>query len=274
MIVARFGGQNFAAAYEFPLSLVTDDWQGTRPPVVQKVSATAGVFDPFGGTNFPVAPVLVKKSFALVASSSSAIDDARDTLKAATYVHTTNDRLWFLDRDGSTKYWCYGKCVRFKASETYKEKGRFLKKVNLDFFCREGLWYGDTTQTYTDTGVSGISSFSLTNSGNYPALVACAITARGSGATDITVDNQSAVIGTIGVQFIGTVAINTAYGFSSTTYAAATAAGDAYANQTLTGNTSRVCWFWLEPGANTVVTESDSTTYDTSIIWEHTYVMV
>lgn len=277
MIVARFGGSpsSWAAAYQFPTTLMEDSWEIVRRPPIQQVGGAGGVFDYFSTTVAPPQYIVVHKKFALTAASSSAIDDARDTLVAAT-IKLGNDNLWWMDRDTSTTYWAHAKCTSFDCSESYQEKGRWLKKVELEFMCNEGLWYGGNIKTYTDTGISGSPSAHTvgTNAGNYPAMVIAGVTARGSTATGTTKINcQLASPGTISCDLTATIAQDSGFGVNSFTYSATNGAADAYANFAMSGPT-RLCWLWLDPGSNIMNFTISSTTYDVGVSWYDTYVAI
>ncbi len=174
--MARFGDA-YGSAYTFGLALMEDSWKSTRPGVVQRVSGANGEFDFYADNAPPIAPVVATKKFAITSSvSSAAIEDALELLRTATISRSTRSKLWWLDRDGTTKYWAWAKCETLNAADTYKEKGRWLKNVTLTFRMSEGVWYGDTMQTWSETMVIPASTVGravsgLTNSGNVRALL-------------------------------------------------------------------------------------------------------
>ena len=172
MRMTRFGDA-YGSAYTFTDVLMEDSWGSTRPPIAQAVSGASGVFDFYGANNFPISPVTATKKFALTATTSALIEDALITLRAAT-IAADRSKLWWLDRDEATVYWSWAKCVALNDADSYKEKGRWLKVVELTFFMSEGLWYGDTEQSWSETMVIPASTVGravtgLTNDGNVNA---------------------------------------------------------------------------------------------------------
>jgi len=64
MIIARFG-DTWAGAYEFPTSMMVDDWATERPPVARAVGQAAGALDLRGSVVNPVRAQVVTKKFIL-----------------------------------------------------------------------------------------------------------------------------------------------------------------------------------------------------------------
>ncbi len=174
MRMARFG-DTYSSAYVFSLTLMEDSWQSTRPPLAQAVSGASGAFDYYGANNFPASPVTATKKFSLVGTSSADLEDSLIVLRATT-IGADRSKLWWLDRDNSTKYWSWAKCTGIKDFDSYKQKGRWLMPVELTFFMSEGVWYGDTQQSWSNTMVIPASTVGyavngLTNDGNVNALL-------------------------------------------------------------------------------------------------------
>ena len=62
MQITRFG-DTFDEAFEFPVFKASQQWQSTRPPVLQKVGGTDGAFDFAGSGPSPVDPISAKLTF-------------------------------------------------------------------------------------------------------------------------------------------------------------------------------------------------------------------
>lgn len=187
MRIARFG-DTYAGGYVFSTALMADSWQSMRPPIAQAVSGASGFFDYYGTNNYPIAPVVASKKFGITGTSSADLEDSLITLRAAT-IATDRSKLWWLDRDNSTNYWAWAKCTRLKASDSYKERGRWVKNVDISFYMPEGIWYGASQNSDTFTFSGGtFADESISTSGNLPALPTCTVTPSGANATTILVN--------------------------------------------------------------------------------------
>lgn len=174
MRIARFG-DTYESAYVFSLTLMEDSWQSARPPITQGVSGANGTFDHYGANDFPLAPVTAVKKFSITGTSSADLEDSLIVLRAA-MVAAGRTKLWWLDRDGTTKYWSWAKFTGLKAADSTKERGRWLKSAELTFLMSEGVWYGDTMQSWSNTIVVpastiGMAVNGLSNDGNVRALL-------------------------------------------------------------------------------------------------------
>jgi len=167
MIVERFG-DSYSTAYTFPKNKAVDRWGSTRPPLTTLVSGANGAFSFTGVNPYPIAPLTITKSFSLIAATSAAIDDARDSLIAAT-IAQPQGTLWLLDRDGTTTYRAYAQCVGVTAAESYQEGGKWVKDAEVSFQLNEGIFYSGATvvsdiqdhgtiNTAQDTGFGGVQS--------------------------------------------------------------------------------------------------------------------
>lgn len=191
-------GDSYDSAYTFGLALMEDSWGSTRSNPLQPVSGADGAFRYYGKKSSPIMPVTAVKKFALTSSVSSAdIEDQLMELRAAT-IAKSYSILWWLDRDGSTVYWNYAECTGLKDADTYKEKGRWMKKVELTFQIESGVWYGQTQQSWSNTMVIpastvGRAATGLTNDGNVNAMLDVRIVPHDS----LTVEDSAA--GVLGV---------------------------------------------------------------------------
>jgi len=179
MRIARIGA-TYASAYEFSTTLMDDSWSSSRPPVAQKVSGADGVFDYYGELGFPLAPVTATKKFAIVGTSAADLEDSLNTLRLNTITYFKNlQKLWWLDRDETTKYWSWAKTISLNTADSYKDKGRWLKPVTVQFYMPEGVWYAETVSTTTFGPITGPSSgfASTTYIGNYYAAVKATVNA-------------------------------------------------------------------------------------------------
>lgn len=270
MKIARFG-DTWAAAYAFGDRLMIDDWECTRLPVATQAAGAAGAFDFFGAYGSPPGPIIVNKKFTLNAATSAAIDDARDTL-VDSVVSDDRSYLWLLDRDASTTYWTPAKCTRFKAGESAQEQGRWLKAIELEFFCPDGVWYGATDGSVSDVMSNLPGAIAVTNNGNYPALVNFTVAAG--------VDNMNCIIRGSGGGAVasywtwdGTVGATTGLVVNARTYECTNDGADDYAH--LTVGTGQVAWLWIPPGTYEIVTTDSSYIPDPAITasWHHTYLL-
>ncbi len=193
MRIARFGDA-YGSAYTFSLNLMQDSWTSTRTPIVQTVSGGSGAFDFYGANNFPSVPVTASKRFSITGTSAADLEDSLMDLRAAT-ISRGRSKLWWLDRDDSTKYWSWAKCTRLTTSDSYREQARWMKNVDITFYMPEGLWYGDAVQTFSNTMVIPASTIGravtgLTNDGNENALLDVRIVPKDA----LTVEDCAAMV--------------------------------------------------------------------------------
>ena len=151
MIIDRFGDTQ-ELAYVFPPANFADDWTFTRPPVTARAGQMSGAFDFFGTEAYPLGPLIVRKKVTITGSSWLDVDSQLDDLMDATIMSEFESKLWGLQRDGTTAVWAYAKCTKMSVEDKSPNVETFLD-VELEFFCREGVWYGgseDTQQFATD----------------------------------------------------------------------------------------------------------------------------
>jgi hypothetical protein len=195
MIIARFGA-TWDTAYNFGAAKGSDDWAAERPAVVQRVGGSSGAFDFYQDKNYPVAPLVVKKTWDLYPTATitpvgggiygtgdlygigqvwgtgtsynqsyADLDGALDALHLST-ISRGRSKLWGLLRDGSRR-WAWAKCTGLRTAENYQQK--FHLNVETSFMCPEGLWYGEEEQTQMFANQTLPRTFTLTNSGTIPA---------------------------------------------------------------------------------------------------------
>jgi len=288
MRIARFG-DTYAAAYTFGAALMDDNWQSDRPPVAQAVSGASGAFDYYGSNNYPIMPVTANKKFAITGTSSADLEDSLITLRAAT-IATDRSKLWWLDRDDSTKYWSWAKCTRLRAVDTYKEKGRWVKLVDIDFYMPEGIWYGETQNTENDSisiggAYTGDATIAVTNSGNISALVYITLQPANVGMIQAAARVKTGATAVSQWNFTGGVSDGTYLVVDARTYICTNASADAYSglavgDATLIDATDvdQVAWLWIPTGSYDLYIKvegdtggsTESVTY--TIYWWHTYV--
>lgn len=278
MKIARFGDDTWAGSYVFGNALMEDTWASARPVLGAQAGGAGGVFDFHGSTSSPPVPLVARKKFALTAATSSAIEDALDTLRAWTIVKSNSrltdlSRLWFLDRDGSTRYWMQAKCTKLNASESYRERGRWMKVVDVEFYCQEGLWYGESEQGYNSGLVTGELIDSITNAGNYLALVRILVevdaTSPAAMTNCILINDLNGADWT----FAGTVAIGDKLIVNANDYTVTNNLVAAYSDLTI--GTGQLAWWYL----NEVVSNQFRATptpltvkHHVSAEWHNTYV--
>ena len=286
MRIARFGDA-YATAYTFSATLMDDSWQSMRPPIMQDVSGANGVFDYYGSNNYPINPVVASKKFAITGTSSADLEDSLITLRAAT-IATDRSKLWWLDRDNSTYYWAWAKCTRLNTSDTYKESGRWVKNVDIEFYMTEGVWYGavenSESGTWTITHPSDTEIVEVTNSGNIPALVAITLTPSGLAINPVGAQIRDGVSGTPYSQWQFNAAVTTGHVFicNARTYVCLNHAIDAYTSldvgdATLIGSDDidQVAWLWIPSGTHNCYLKcetADDGSASFGIKWWDTYV--
>lgn len=277
MRIARFG-DTYAGGYVFSTALMADSWQSMRPPIAQAVSGASGVFDYYGTNNYPIAAVMANKKFAITGTSSADLEDSLITLRAAT-IAADRSKLWWLDRDDSTNYWAWAKCTRLKTADTYKERGRWVKLVDIGFYMPEGVWYGATENSDSDSIPAAASNRILTNSGNYNSLVQVTMTLGTTGGTWNGVINLT--VGNIGWKY-ETVSTNPLI-VDARTYIVTEGGADGYSEFSYNDGTlpwipnaptvNQVAWLWMQPGSNTMRMYTVSGTGATvQFDWWDTYV--
>jgi hypothetical protein len=273
MRIARFG-DTYAGGYAFALSLMDDTWQSARPVIAQRVSGASGAFDHYGSDNFPISPLTAVKKFAITSSVSSAdIEDSLNTLRNAT-IAAARSKLWWLDRDETTKYWQWAKCIRLKTSDTQKEKGRWAKNVEIEFYMPEGVWYGET-QVSTEYTTAG--PHTITNNGNVNALLYSQFMLNPPYNRELTNWDISNAANSATVGWSGSLSdISNQLVIDAENYIAEIILiSDEYAN--LTFGSGQVAWMWLDPGSNAVTFTPTfgagaAQTYTITVEYWHTYV--
>ena len=280
MIIARFG-DTWAGAYAFSQVRAEDDWEAERPAVVARVGGAGGEFDFYGNEGFPVAPLIVTKTFDLE-STYAGIETALNTLRAAT-IAAGRTKLWGELRDGSTRLWTWGKCVRLKSPE--KAGGEYVnKRVELTFRCSEGLWYSESTVsalTYLFPG--GGYNLPATNDGNFPALVRAAIVSPGNTITmAVTQMRNGGVTPECQWQFDAHVLSGNYLVVDAQLSQVTNNDVDAYDDLTvgtsafLSSTTPQVAWLWLPAGAHSFYVDSSvigANYTEFRFTWYHTYLM-
>ena len=199
----------------------------------------------------------------------AAVEVALDALRQAT-LYVGESKLWGLRRDG-THVWAWAKCNRGRWPEDYNTKLHL--PVELEFFCREGVWYGETEQTYVVAGGAPTPyTFSVVNNGTLPALVKATLIGYVSNITQPKLENL-----TNGMEWIfdraGTsndVAVGKTLVVDAAQYSVIYDGANDYASLVIP-NTQFV-WMQLEPGTNSMrLTTTGSTNRELQLTWYDTY---
>jgi hypothetical protein len=158
MIIDRFG-DDYETAYPLPQGLFVDEWAATRPPVTARAGQMSGAVDFFGADAYPLGPLIVKKKMMLVGSSWANVDTLIDDLIDSTIMTEFESKLWGLQSDGTTTVWCYAKCTRLQIEEKATNPTTGVP-VSIEFFCREGVWYGgsESAQQYATDGTKTVQN--------------------------------------------------------------------------------------------------------------------
>jgi hypothetical protein len=195
----------------------------------------------------------------------AAIQTELDALKLAT-VGAGESKLWAALRDGSTHRWAWAKCNRLRAPENYNTKLHL--PVELEFNCREGLWYAETQSTSGNITQATSSPYALTNNGTFPAMCIFTITPSGGAFSACTVTNT-----TNGYTFTytGTVASGKALVVNSGVWSVTNDGAGAYSG--LAYGATQQNWMYLSPGANsfTISKTGAATGWTATLTWWNTY---
>lgn len=257
MIITHFGTTYPAGSPLFGTIQAVDDWSTTRPAVVQQASGASGVFDFFTNAGYPVAPIVAGKRFTVTAATYAGIETELDTLRAATIaaIEGHSYRIWGLPRGGNPLAvndfrWAWAKCMSFKPQESYSEANYLKMPVELTFYCPEGIWYGQQHNIQYNT--SGAKT--ITNAGNFPALLYVSVTTSSGSYTKFKTENTSPFITVPVWEYSDAGGFDTLYvtptKYEVLAYLAAAPAANPYDNLSL--GTSQVAWMWLDPGNNSV----------------------
>lgn len=259
MIIDRFG-DTYAGAYQLPQMQADDDWGAERPAVVSSAGGASGSFDHFGSDNYPISPLSVSKSFTLSGSSYSNVGTLETALRAAT-ISANRSKLWGLWRDGTTRVWAWAKCVGLTMPRT--SGGEFTTMPGqLAFFVPEGLWYGETTSTNIEPFSSSPHVFSVTNNGNYPAMVKTTIT--GTHTADALSNPSSG--------WTSTTSFSSALVVDAPAYSVWRDSNiDAYA--TFSASAGQIAWLWVIPGSNSMTYTYTGGAGQVIMEYHHTYVL-
>ena len=186
MIIDRFGDE-YETAYPLPQGLFVDDWAATRPPVTARVGGMNGVVDFFGTEAYPLGPLIVKKKMMLVGSSWEDVGTQIDDLMDSTILSEFESKLWGLQNDGTTMVWCYAKCTTLTVEERATNPTTGVP-VSIEFFCREGIWYGgsESSQQYATDGTKTVA-----NAGSKPAHLVFTLTNLTGTMTQVLVQHMS-----------------------------------------------------------------------------------
>lgn len=271
MRIERFG-DTYSTAYTFDTYLMRDRWESSRPPIIQRVSGAGGAFDYYGSNNFPIAPFDARKRFAISASSEADIEDELDALRNNT-IAAGRSNLWWLDRDGSTTYWTYAKCTELNTSDTYREKGKWLKNVDIEFECPEGVWYSSSAYSVCSWSVTPASEeLTLSPSGNIATGIRFSFIPDDGTMTAITANANS-----VGWTFSGAVAQGDVLIVDSDLYVVTNNAADAYSDLAVTA--SNTLWLALAQDSGGELTidlsgiTGTATTITASAFYWDTYVL-
>ncbi|NTU66126.1 MAG: hypothetical protein HGB05_22650, partial [Chloroflexi bacterium] len=161
MIIARYGS-TWAGGYVLPNGMMIDDYGTDRASIASRVGGLDGVFDYLGDDANPIAPVRVRKTAIISATSWAGVETALDTLRAA--LTGEESCLWGECRDG-THRWAYAKCVLIGDAD---KTGQYLHcPIEIEFLLPEGLWYGETQHVENESE----GAYTWNNAGNVPATL-------------------------------------------------------------------------------------------------------
>jgi hypothetical protein len=244
MIIYGFGAS--ASSCVFPQNLAQDDWQTTRPAVTATTWGMSGAYDFYHTDSYPLGPLMVKKRMLVRGTSWANVETQLDTLAAAT-IMAGESKLWGLQRDMTTTVWAYAKCTRFAVMEGAKNP-KTAVPVEMEFFCREGIWYGggEVSQQYATVGVK-----TLANAGIGAAQVRLELTNTTTGSNPtITYVEANNTTTSEGWSFGGDIAEGSELIVDSGSKTCTLDGSAAYADLTVFG--TMVNWLSLAPGNNSI----------------------
>lgn len=191
------------------------------------------------------------------------LDEALDELKLAT-VNAGESKLWALRRDASY-LWAWAKLVRGKWPETYQTKLHI--PVELEFFLREGLWYGETYHTSGNITTSSPPYEQDTNAGSLPANVLVTITPTTGTLTAVTLTN---VTNSDTFTWTGSLAATKVLTVDSGIWAVRADGVGAYSG--LTYGSGQKTFMQMEPGSNAFsISVTGATAWTATVQWYDTY---
>lgn len=207
----------------------------------------------------------------------SVLDLAIDEIKRRTLA-LGETKLWGLLRDGRLR-WAWAKCTGVTAPEKYGNK--LAMPGEIDFYLREGLWYGETEQALTIADETSPYTFTLTNSGNAPAYLKATLTNNAVDALTLpklenltnglewTFDQAGTTDDVVedGVLIVDAAAHSVTYNDPGVGHETG-----AYASLTLPA--TQVVFMQLEPGVNSMrfsATITGTPDYDLVLAWWDTY---
>ena len=260
MIIARFG-DTWAGAYVLPNSMMADDFSADRPAITSRVGGQDGEFDYIGTDANPIAPVRVRKSAIVSATTWAGVETALAAMRAA--LVGNESKLWGEVRDGSRR-WAWAKCIGFKASDRF---GQILHcPIDIEFLLTEGLWYSEAANTTTKTTAA---AHVMANAGNVPAAVKVTVVPAVAAMTAFA----AAATGQ-GWSWAGT--LNTAKSLivDSAAYSATNDGAEAFSALTITRPSA--LWLHLLPGNNTITiskAQCGGGTFAATFEWYDTWIM-
>lgn len=260
MIIARFG-PTWASAMALPNGMMLDDHGTDRPAISARVGGLDGEFDFMGDDANPIAPVRLKKTAIVTATTWAGVETALATLRAS--LVGSESYLWGECRDGSRR-WAYAKCVSFSDAD---KVGQILHcPVEIEFLLPEGIWYSETQHTANNSE----GAHSLSNAGNIPAPL-FVWTSGGAALTSTTIANATNGSGwTINLASIGIYSIDV----DPASYSAVTHGGATDYFDVLTPAQPGKLWLTLDPGANSLTSSSaGGTSTGWEFRWYDTWVM-
>lgn len=260
MIIARFGS-SWAGAYVLPRGMMIDDYGTDRAPLSARVGGLDGEFDFIGDDANPIAPVRVKKTAIITATTWAGVETALDALRVA--LVGGESYLWGECRDGSHR-WAYAKCVSIGDAD---KVGQILDcPIEIEFLLPEGVWYSETQHVTNNAE----GSYTINNAGNVPATL-FVWTSGGAALSSTTIANATNGSGwTINLASIGVYSID----IDPAAYAAVTHGGSTDYFDLITPAQPGKLWLTLDPGDNSLTASSvGGTSTGWEFRWYDTWVM-
>jgi hypothetical protein len=278
----------YGAAYNatpFSQKMADDNFQAILPTRAQKMSLGSGSFDFFRNTNDPPAPFMARKSFVITASTEAALATSVNTMLTNTvgYYREFGTEvplyLWGLKRGGSAStatdfYHTPAKVVKCNTSSSWKQNGKYMQRVVIEFYCPDGVWYGQYKATNAITAASTV----INNTGDYPAQLDVKVRPTGSAITSIKIQNSTTTL-TPEWEYSNTILTSEdlyvlATQYSCTVVGATTTDTYEYLALAAASGATTTAWMWVDPGNNTInITPSALGTYQAYFYFTETYVM-
>ena len=244
MLIAGFGG-TYADANIFPVNMPEDDWTLQRPAAARRVPFAGGAYDFSGTMQDALAAYIVRKKFVLVSNYGHLEGDVSSLRKSL--FGLGESKLWLDVRDG-THRWAWAKCTKFSLIE--KVENQESAEINIEFYLRQGLWYGETLRQ--DGWVLSGGHWDIVNAGNIATPVKVSITAKTTPITYAYVGKHEGGTTIVRFEYRGSIAADKALVVDPAIYSAKNDGVGCYNDMTFLHADERGRWLTIDPGTTRI----------------------